>query len=250
MTTCRCAGCARCSPPCRKVSQSGVRFADYCRACHHSHLCPRCGFNAIASSSVESFCSTCLSIRSSWCPCRGCNVHDGLCPKKTQTESKFQGYCKRCAKSWQCPTCGTILPDCPKGDLSHACPSCNTLSTTAQCLCKACDAHVPASAQCTGIGNVITAGYCSICAPAWQCSCRRFSCWHHRGQEQCSLYAPVRRNRSTYSHVVNICDKCSWQYCTCDDLQCQYHVGTLCGKHRHVGTPCHSCARSDCHSDV
>ncbi len=49
---CHCTGCAKCVPPCQSRIQTGVRFADYCRACHWNHLCSRCGFNAIASSSA------------------------------------------------------------------------------------------------------------------------------------------------------------------------------------------------------
>ena len=113
--TCQCSGCVKCSPPCQSRRRTEVQFADYCRQCHRHHLCTRCRCNAIPSTSAEPFCSTCLSTRSSWCSCTGCKVHGGhhenRCPGSKQNGTKFKGYCRRCAPRWQCPTCGTTLPD-------------------------------------------------------------------------------------------------------------------------------------------
>ena len=139
---CHCAGCVKCTPPCPNKMQTGVQFADYCRACHRSHLCSRCGSNAIASTSVESFCSTCLSSRSSWCACTGCKAHggphDNHCPMSKQNNKRFAGYCTRCASRWKCPSCGAILPNCPTGDLVIACQSCRP----PQCSCQSFASHV------------------------------------------------------------------------------------------------------------
>ena len=166
---CHCAGCVKCTPPCPNKMKTGVQFADYCRACHRSHLCSRCGSNAIASTSVESFCSTCLSSRSSWCACTGCKAHDGhhddRCPRSKQNNKRFAGYCVRCASHWKCPSCDAILLTSPAGDLVRACRNCDP----PQCSCHGCANHLPATSRCTAPGTLASGGYCNVCAPAWLC---------------------------------------------------------------------------------
>ena len=246
---CGCGGCDRCSPPCQTPSQSGVRFADYCKACHTNHLCPRCESNAIASSSVDSFCSTCLSTRSSWCSCTGCKVHGGhhtnQCPQNKQKASRFAGYCKRCAPHWKCPSCTATLPHAPSGGLLLSCKTCRP----SQCLCPSCANHVPANARCTAIGSLDSGGYCSICAPAWRCSCSA-GCPNHSNRSQCPMYVSSTDRRSVSpGEYFAICVSCALatRYCTCKDQGCRHHFGSWCDKRQNVGKLCHGCVPRECH---
>ena len=246
---CSCNGCAKCSGPCRALVQTGVRFADYCRKCHRSHLCQRCKLNAIASSSTEIFCSTCLESRPKWCTCTGCRSrgghHDDVCSRNKQNNKRFQGYCGRCASRWQCPSCGTTVPNCPQGDLTHSCPKCCPPPPRAQCMCEGCDFHSSDESRCTALQDPSTGEYCSTCAPAWECSCHR-PCRHHL-QSICRRYSSARKRRSKLlAPAFNICARCAAHYCACESSQCLHHSGHLCGKLRHVGRFCHSCAGNSC----
>ena len=248
MSTCCCAGCARCSHPCPNPIRTAVQFADYCRKCHHNHLCSRCNLNAVASSSVESFCSSCLSSRSSWCACTGCKAHgghhEGRCPRDRQNAKTYAGYCVRCAAHWKCPACGAALSGSPTGDLQLACNICRP----SQCLCVSCEYHAPATIRCPAPGNSASGGYCNTCAPAWRCSCLA-QCYHHGPGSQCSGYVSSSEVRCcTPTSVFNICARCSWLFCACGKEDCGHHPGRLCGKRRNVGNLCHTCVpSSNCH---
>ena len=232
--TCCCSGCSKCSPPCRNRIQTGVRFADYCRACHRSHLCSRCGSNAIASSSVDSFCSTCLSTRSSWCSCTGCQVHGGhhanQCSQSKQNSRQLAGYCFRCAPHRKCPSCAATLPHSPAGDLLLACHTCRP----SQCLCPSCANHVPTTARCSAMGSLDSGGYCGICAPAWRCSCSD-TCPKHRNQPRCSAYVSTADFRAiSPAPMFPICRTCSVKakYCGCDISTLQGSKHFAFRKHR------------------
>ncbi len=240
---CRCSGCRRCGDRCRTPIQKAVRFADYCVACHRAHLCTRCGWNAVASSCVEPFCSVCLSTRGSWCACTGCDVHANICRQDKQKAKRYAGYCKRCAPHWRCPSCNVILPDSPAGDLLLACPVCHP----AQCLCPGCANHSPATARCTALGNSALAGYCHLCAPAWRCSCS-LQCYHHQSGAQCPEYVVVADLRLLPpAQTFYRCAKCSVHYCACKDRRCPNHCDVLCGRRRLFDGLCQGCVRRDCH---
>ena len=171
-SNCACPGCDNCKGACRTPARTALHYAGYCAKCARAWPCLRCHKNAARHTQAERYCDTCLAARAAWCGCSGCRHlgghHDGQCSGLRQNAATYAGYCKACAKQWQCPRCRRILAGCPVGDLLQACRDC-VPAPSVRCACLACPHH--ADGPCTTVMHAsdLQGRYCAICAPSWQC---------------------------------------------------------------------------------
>ena len=170
------------------------------------------------------------------CGCNGCHsrggTHLGACETPAQNGCRYGGYCKACHRFWLCPACGTVLRGSPSGDLVAACRHCAP-APPAVCSCSGCPSHADAVCHSSCEPGSV---YCCTCEPLWRCACRLRSCWHHRHSAQCSSTIVWGEHRLAAGLSVNICDRCSAQYCGCVSPSCLGHGKRRCGRCRQIGT--------------